>query len=75
MVWENMYIPVERCSNIARIDRPKNKTQIRDQSPGKERPHATFSLEQVVDAKRRGRGRNGGDNASDETACENPSNV
>ena len=70
-----IYIPVERGSNIARIDRPENKTQIRDQSPSKVRPHATFSLEQVFDAKRGSHGRDRRDDASDETAGEDTSNV
>ena len=75
MILENIYIPTERGSNIARIDWPDNKTQVRDQSPGKERPHATFSLEEVFDAKKGSHGRDRGDDASDETAGENTCDV
>ena len=58
-------VPVERDSDIARVDWPKNKTQIRHQCPKKESPHATFSAEKVFDALTGSNGRDSRDNTGE----------
>ena len=68
-------VPVERDSNIARINGPKNKTQIRRQCPGKEGPHAPFSTEEVFNATTSSDGWDSGDDTSDETADEDASDI
>ena len=60
-------VPVERDGNIARVDWPKNKTQIRHQCPREESPHATFTAEKVFDALTSSNGRNSRDNTDDKT--------
>ena len=77
VIWEDRSInlPVERGSNIARIDRPKNQTQICRHGPGKERPHAPFGIEKVFNAKTSDDCRDRRDDASDETADEDTCNV
>ena len=68
-------VPIERDSNVVRIDRPKNKTQIRHQCPGKESPHATFSAEKIVDALMSSNGRDSRDNTGEKTPNENTCDV
>ena len=69
-------IPVQRLSNKARIDRSKNETQIRDQSPGRECPHATFSTgEEVIDTAARRHGRDRSDDATDKAVDEDARDV
>ena len=69
-------IPVERGSNIARIDRSENETQIRDQGPGRECPHAAFAAEEkVVDTAASRHGQDRSDDAGDEPADENARDV
>lgn len=68
-------VPVERDGNIARIDRPENKTKIRHQRPGKEGPHATFSVEEVFNTMTGSDGRDSGDETGDEAANEDACDV
>lgn len=68
-------IPVERESNIARVNRPKYEAQIHRQCPGKEGPHATFSVEKVFNTATSSDGRDSGNGTSDETAYEDTGDV
>ena len=69
-------IPVERGTDIARIDRSKNKTQVRHQGPRRECPHATFAAEEeVVDTAASSHGRDRSNDARDEPADENARDV
>ena len=69
-------IPIQRGSNIARIDGSENETQIRDQCPGRECPHATFAAEEkIVDTAASSHGRDRSDDAGDEPADENTRDV
>ena len=68
-------LPVERDGNVARINRPKDKTQIRHQYPGKESPHAAFSDEEVFNTMTSRDGRDGGNDTSDETANEDACDI
>ena len=73
---EGKNIPVEPCSDIARVDRSENETQIRDQCPGRECPHATFAAdEEVSDTAAGSHGRDRGDDARDEPADEDTRDV
>ena len=67
--------PIKRGSNVARIHRSENKTQIRHQCPGKQRPRATFGVEEVFDAKASSNGWDRKDDTSDDTASEDTSDV
>ena len=76
MLWEREgNVPVERDGDIACVNRSENKTQIRHQCPGEEGPHASFDAEEIFDATTGCDGRDGGDDASDETADEDACDV
>ena len=70
-------LPVERSSNVARINRTEHHPQIRRQCPGKKSPHATLGVivEEVLDTETDDQGRDRGDDASDETAREDARDV
>lgn len=72
---EDGNVPVERDSNIARINRSENKTQVRHQCPGEEYPHAIFRAEKVFNTTTSSDGRDSGDDTGDETANEDACDI